>query len=94
MLGMKIPEDPNNESSKWPAIILAVNRIAKVKGRMSKLIVSIITIKGDRIKGVFWGVKWVNKSFKKKYILYIIIPNHIEREKEKQNLICLEAVKI
>lgn len=60
------PDDPSNVNNKCPAIILAVNRIAKVKGRIIKLINSIITIKGIKINGVPWGVKWDMKSLKKK----------------------------
>lgn len=46
--------------------MLAVNRIAKVKGRITSLISSIITMKGIRINGVPWGVKCDKKSLKKK----------------------------
>lgn len=59
---MSCPEEPNKDSSKWPAIILAVKRIARVNGRIINLIDSIITIKGIRIKGVPWGVKCDKKS--------------------------------
>lgn len=50
----------NKVNSKWPAIILAVNRTAKVPGRIIFLIVSINTIKGIRIEGVPWGIIWIN----------------------------------
>lgn len=43
---------PINVRSKWPAIIFAVNRTAKVPGRIVFLIVSIQTINGMRIEGV------------------------------------------
>ena len=46
------PDEPNRDNNKCPAIILAVRRMAKVKGRIIKLIDSIITIKGIRITGV------------------------------------------
>lgn len=59
---IRFPEDPNKERSKWPAIILAVRRMAKVKGRIISLIDSMITIKGIKIIGVPWGVKWEKKS--------------------------------
>lgn len=88
------PDDPSNDSSKCPAIILAVRRIAKVKGRIIRLIDSIITIKGIRMKGVPWGVRWEKKSFIKLKMLNIIILNHKVRDKERQNLKWLEAVKI
>lgn len=44
--------------------MLAVSRMAKVKGRIISLIDSMITIKGIKIKGVPWGVKCENKSVK------------------------------
>jgi len=59
---MICPEEPNKDRSKWPAIILAVKRMARVNGRIINLIDSIITMKGMRIKGVPWGVKWDKKS--------------------------------
>ena len=45
------------ETKRCPAIILAANRIARVSGRISLLIVSIITIKGIKITGVLLGIK-------------------------------------
>lgn len=58
------PEEPKSDSSRCPAIIFAVNRIAKVNGRIINLIDSMITIKGIKIKGVPWGVKCENRSVK------------------------------
>lgn len=58
------PVEPNKDNNKWPAIIFAVKRIAKVKGRIISLMVSIITIKDINKKGVPWGVKWANRVFK------------------------------
>lgn len=46
--------------NKWPAIILADNRTAKVSGRIKFLIDSINTIKGINTEGVPWGTKWIN----------------------------------
>lgn len=43
---------------KWPAIILAANRIAKVNGRIKCLIISITTIKGAKYRGLPSGTKW------------------------------------
>lgn len=57
MLG---PVFPKRVISKWPAIILAVNRTAKVPGRIILLIVSMQTINGIKILGVPWGTKWQN----------------------------------
>lgn len=54
---------PNNVKSKCPAIILADSRTAKVPGRITFLIVSIITIKGIKTDGVPWGTKWANMCF-------------------------------
>lgn len=88
------PEEPRRVRSKWPAIILAVSRIARVRGRMINLIDSIRTMKGMRINGVPCGVRWEKKSLKKNQILNIIIEIHIERDRDKENLRCLDAVKI
>ena len=55
-LRILVPE-PKRVSSKYPAIILAVKKRARVKGRMIKLIDTIITINGINIKGVPKGIK-------------------------------------
>lgn len=47
-----VPVFPRSVSNRCPAIILAVNRIAKVPGRITFLIVSIQTINGIRTGGV------------------------------------------
>jgi len=49
---------------KWPAIILAANRIDKVKGRIKWLILSIITIIGERNNGLPSGTKWAALDLK------------------------------
>lgn len=59
------PELPKSVKSKCPAIMLAVSRIARVIGRITILIDSIITINGIRIGGVPIGVKWAIVSLKK-----------------------------
>ena len=41
--------NPRRVNNKWPAIIFAVRRIDNVKGRIIKLIGSIITINGISI---------------------------------------------
>lgn len=51
-------------------------------------------MKGIRIKGVPWGVKCEKKSLKKNQILNSIIEIHIESERERENLKCLDAVKM
>lgn len=88
------PDDPSSDSNRCPAIIFAVNRIDNVIGRIIKLINSIITINGIKIGGVFDGVKWVNILFVKFIHPKIIILNQILKENDKQNLICLDDVKI
>lgn len=89
-----IPDDPKRVKSKWPAIMLAVKRIANVNGRIIKLIDSIKTMKGIRMGGVPWGVKWEKKSLIKYQILNNIIEIHKDSDNDKENLKCLEAVKI
>jgi len=42
-------EDPIKDMNKWPAIMLAVNRIANVIGRILSLIVAIVTMNGIKI---------------------------------------------
>lgn len=64
ILEINCPEDPRSDRSKWPAIILAVNRIDKVIGRIISLIDSIITMNGINKAGVPWGVRWASRLFK------------------------------
>lgn len=64
ILEINCPDEPNRDKSKCPAIKLAVNRTAKVIGRIDILINSIITIKGINNVGVPIGVRWVSKLFK------------------------------
>lgn len=52
-----VPVFPSKVKRRWPAIILAVSRIAKVPGRITFLIVSIHTMKGIRTGGVPWGTR-------------------------------------
>jgi len=56
----EFPVFPINVKSKWPAIIFAVKRTAKVPGRIILLMVSIHTMKGIKAGGVPWGTKWAN----------------------------------
>lgn len=88
------PDEPSNDSNKCPAIIFAVRRILSVIGRISNLIDSINTIKGINNVGVPDGVKWANIIFVWLIQLKSIIPIHIGRESDIQNLIWLEAVKM
>lgn len=87
-------EDPRRDNNKWPAIIFAVSRIDRVTGRIINLIHSISTIKGIKSEGVWDGVKWENNRLVKLIHSNNIILNHKEREKDKQNLIWLEEVKM
>lgn len=52
---------------KWinrcPAVILAVSRIARAIGWISRLIVSIMISIGIRGRGVPWGRKWASEFF-------------------------------
>ena len=86
--------EPKRDNNKWPAIILAERRIDKVIGRIIRLMNSIITIKGIRIVGVFEGVRWENIWLVKFSHPKIIILNHRLKDNDKENLRCLEAVKI
>ena len=54
------PVLPRSVINKWPAIILAVSRTARVPGRIIFLIVSMQTIKGIKTPGVPCGTKWQN----------------------------------
>jgi len=54
---IEFPVFPINVNNKCPAIILALNRTARVPGRIILLIVSMQTIKGIKTLGVFWGTK-------------------------------------
>ena len=49
------PVLPKRVSNRWPAIILAARRTAKVPGRITFLIVSISTMNGIRAPGVPCG---------------------------------------
>ena len=54
------PVFPRRVSRRWPAIMFAANRTAKVPGRIIFLTVSISTIKGISGPGVPAGIKWAN----------------------------------
>jgi hypothetical protein len=53
---------PASLNKRWPATMLAINRMAKVMGRIKILIDSINTIKGINIKGVPPGTKWAKET--------------------------------
>lgn len=94
IVGMRGPQDPRRESRRCPAIMLAVSRTAKVMGRISSLIVSMITIRGINGAGVPWGVRWVIRSFVYLMMEKVIIPIHNDEEKDKVNLRWLVGVKM
>jgi len=52
------PCDPSKVRRRCPAIIFAANRIARVRGRIRFLIVSMQTINDIRRGGVPCGTKW------------------------------------
>lgn len=88
------PEDPNNDKRRCPATIFAVSRIERVIGRIINLINSIKTIKGIKIVGVFDGVRCVNMWLEKLIQPNNIILIHKIRDKDIQNLMWLDDVKI
>ena len=80
--------------SRWPAIILAARRTARVPGRIIFLIVSISTINGISSPGVPWGTRWANMCW-----VLLIQPNNINaihsgKESDRVIVKCLELVKI
>lgn len=86
------PVLPNKVNSKWPAIILAASRTAKVPGRIIFLIVSINTINGIRTDGVPCGTKWANICW-----VWLIHPltikvTHKGNERAKVIAMCLDLV--
>lgn len=66
------PLFPRRVSNKWPAIMFAVNRTARVPGRIRFLIVSMTTMNGISIVGVPCGTKCSNMWF-----VFLIHPNNI-----------------
>lgn len=48
---------PSRVRRRWPAIMLAERRTAKVPGRITLLTVSITTMNVIRAEGVPWGTK-------------------------------------
>lgn len=80
----ELPVFPIKVSNRCPAIIFAVNRTAKVPGRITFLIVSIHTIKGISTLGVPWGTKWANMCWV--WLIQPYIMNLIHRGKAKVNV--------
>ena len=71
---------------------MAASRIAKVKGRIIFLIVSIITINGIKIKGVPCGTKWANIDFELVNQPKIISVSQRGKERVKVKVIWLDLV--
>lgn len=71
------------DNNKCPAIILADKRTANVNGRIRLLVVSIITIKEARARGVFIGTRcenmWLDLISQPKIINDI----HLGKDKER-----------
>ena len=88
------PWDPNNVNNKWPATILAANRIDNVIGRIIFLTVSIITIIGIKNEGVPKGTRWANSLLYWNTIENNIVPIQIGKAKTKVIDKCLVLVKI
>jgi len=86
--------DPNKDNNKWPATILAANRIANVPGRIILLTVSIITITGNRGAGVPKGTKCAIKWLNWKITDQTMPPIHMGRDKVRVKIRCLELVKM
>lgn len=90
----EFPVFPRRVRRRWPAIIFAERRIAKVPGRIIFLIVSIKTMKGIRIKGVPWGIKWINMCFVLLIHPYNMNLNQRGRANERVKVIWLVEVKM
>ena len=88
------PWEPSNVNSKWPATILAANRIDSVIGRIILLTVSIITIIGIKAGGVPKGTKCANKLLYWNTIEYNIEPNQMGNASTNVIDKCLVLVKI
>ena len=73
---------------------MAVNRTAKVPGRIILLIVSIITINGIKILGVPWGIIWANICWELLIHPYNINLNQRGKDKVSERFKCLVLVKI
>lgn len=90
----EFPVFPNKVKRRCPAIMFAVNRTAKVPGRIIFLIVSIMTIKGINTEGVPWGTKWANICFELFNHPISIKLIHKGKAKERVKFIWLVLVKI
>jgi hypothetical protein len=85
---------PRRVRRRWPAIILAERRMARVPGRITFLIDSINTIKDIRADGVPCGTRWANICLEKLTQPTSIKDSHIGRARVKVTTIWLVLVKI
>ena len=88
----EFPVFPKRVNKRCPAIIFADKRTAKVPGRITFLIVSIITIKGISTEGVPWGTRCANICF-----VLLIHPNNIKlshRGKARESVIVIWLVLV
>jgi ribosomal protein L30E len=92
--GVKGVIEVSRETSKCPAIILAVSRMARVRGRIMFLIVSTSTIKGIKIVGVPLGIKCTRRFVVLNSHPCIIKPSQSERAIVNEIDIWEVAVKI
>lgn len=88
------PLFPSRVSNRCPAIIFAVSRTASVPGRMTFLMVSMITINGINIDGVPCGTRCSNM-----WLVFLIHPNsinlnHIGRARVRVRVRWLVLVKM
>jgi len=90
----EFPVLPNKVSNRWPAIMFADSRTARVPGRIIFLIVSIKTIKGINTGGVPWGTRWANICWVLLNHPNIIKLSHKGKAKDSVIVICLVLVKI
>lgn len=56
---------------KWPAIRLAISRRVKVRGRIIKLIISIITSAKIRAVGLDFGTIWIIVFFVLNLVMFV-----------------------
>ena len=88
------PLFPSSVSNRWPAIIFAVSRTARVPGRIRFLIVSMTTMNGISIVGVPCGTRCSNM-----WLGFLIHPNsinltHSGKANVKVSVKCLVLVKM
>lgn len=86
--------DADKVISKWPAIKFAVSRTLRVIGRISVLIVSIITIKGSNNRGVPMGTKWASLWLISLIMDLNMYPVHQVNPIAKENVRCLGEVNV